>query len=234
MSNRLIRVRPAMLLIPAALVAVLAGTTAQAADPVAHYTATTININPGNGSKSDGIKIDLLRWSTDAERDQLVAAFKDEKQFLDVLQKQPTVGYIWTSGSVGFSLRYAYRTMLAGGMERIILATDRRIDSGGSQPWKATLKPNAKEYPFTVVELHVTKAGVGEGKMSVSAMVTTDNEAKTIALEGYAAAPLALRAGPRPAAASATPAPGAAAATKAPAAGATAAPKKVPPKKAGE
>ena len=42
---RLTRISLAMFLVPAATVAVLGGTVAKAADPVACYAATTVNIN---------------------------------------------------------------------------------------------------------------------------------------------------------------------------------------------
>src|SRR5215470_18080915 len=44
--------------------------------------------------------------------------------------KAPTVGYIWTNETVGYSVKYAQRLALPDGTERIILATDRRL--GGS------------------------------------------------------------------------------------------------------
>jgi hypothetical protein len=56
--------------LPAALLVVAAGlATAQA--PVLSLTATTENV----AGAPDSIRIDLLRWSTDTERDQLVSAW---------------------------------------------------------------------------------------------------------------------------------------------------------------
>jgi len=176
----------------ATALALVAATFADAADPVARFSATTVNINPGNGAKSDDLKIDVLRWSTDAERDQLVPAFADEKQFLELLQKQPSVGYIWTSGSVGFAVRYAYRSMLPDGGERVVLVTDRRLDSGGPHSWEALPQGGGKEAPYTVIELRTSKVG-GEGKMSLSTPAAIDTDAKTIALANYAAAPVVLK-----------------------------------------
>ena len=54
---------------------VLAGALAfaqtPASGPVLHLTATTANVS----GAPDSIRIDVLRWSTDAERDQLMAAW---------------------------------------------------------------------------------------------------------------------------------------------------------------
>jgi hypothetical protein len=48
-------------------------------------------------------------------------------------------------------------------------------------------------FPFTVVELRLNRRGEGEGKASITTPVTVDNEAKTIALANYAAAPVLLK-----------------------------------------
>src|SRR5580692_10600727 len=55
------------------LLAIVLAMTAQtpAKGPIVHYTATTENVS-GAG---DTVKIDLLSWSTDADRDQLLAAW---------------------------------------------------------------------------------------------------------------------------------------------------------------
>jgi hypothetical protein len=156
---------------------------------VARFSATTtgIDIGTGEAGKSDTLKVDLLRWSTDTERDQLVSALaKSEKDFLDALMKQPSAGYLWTGGSVGVTVRYAYRLPLEGG-DRVILAADRRLNSGGPGDWKAASGPGAHDYPFTLIELRIAK-GVGEGRMSLAGAVGVDAEAKTVALDGYASA----------------------------------------------
>jgi hypothetical protein len=176
------------------LVAVRAQTAAEN-KLVARFSATTagIDIGTGEAGKSDALKVDLLRWSTDAERDQLLSAFmKSEKDFADALAKQPSAGYVWTSGSVGFTVRYAYRLPLAGGGDRIILATDRRLNSGGPGPWTAAPASGAHDYPFTLIELRIAKGG-GEGRMSLAGAVGVDAEAKAVALDGYASAPALLK-----------------------------------------
>src|SRR5262245_21042481 len=49
--------------------------------------------------------------------------------------KAPTVGYIWTSETVGYSIKYAHRIASPDGSERIVLATDRRL-GGVTNAWK--------------------------------------------------------------------------------------------------
>ena len=79
--------------------------------------------------------------------------------------------------------------MPAGG-ERIVLATSRVL-GGGSIQWKPT-EP-ATDYQFTVIELRLNAKGLGEGKTSLTSKVIVDNEAKTLAIENYTAAPVILQ-----------------------------------------
>ena len=107
------------------------------------------------------------------------------------LGKAPTVGYLWTSEVVGYSIKYAYRIPLPDGGERIILVTDRRLGAG-TGGWKvATGTPT--DYEFTLIELRMDSKGSGEGKASLTSKVIFENEAKTLALDNYAATPAVLQ-----------------------------------------
>jgi hypothetical protein len=155
--------------------------------PIDRFSATGVNISNSN----EPVNIDLIRWSTDAERDKLVSvlAWYGEREMPGSL---PTIGYVWTSESAGYSVRYAYRVPTPDGGQRVILMTDRPL-GGSPQSWKpvgAAANPTA--YPFTVIELRMNKAGQGEGKTSITHKLAIDAAAKTIALENYAAPPVLL------------------------------------------
>ena len=106
------------------------------------------------------------------------------------LQAADSVGYLWSSESVGYALRYAHRMTQADGSVRIVLATDRRLGSFNGS-WKpATGVPD--DYAFTVIELRFDRAMMGEGKTSLSGRVSIDGAANTIALEDYAVLPVTL------------------------------------------
>jgi hypothetical protein len=114
------------------------------------------------------------------------------------LGRAPTVGYIWTTDVTGYSIKYAYHASSPGGGERIVLATDRRLGAY-SPAWKlaapAGTEASAKEpadYEFTFVEIHLDAKGTGEGKTSLTTKVVPDNEARTVALDNYAATPAIL------------------------------------------
>jgi hypothetical protein len=160
--------------------------------PVQHFSGTAANVT----GAPETLKIDLLRWSTDSERDQLSGALdKSEKDFVSALGKQPTLGYIWTSESAGYTVRYAYRLQTADGGQRIIVAVDKPLGSWNPQIWHSTGNATGNTYDFTVVELRLpARRGVpGEGKSSLLAKVVVDKRAKSIALDGYAAAPVVLK-----------------------------------------
>lgn len=156
------------------------------------FAATTVNVNPGAGER---LSIRVLRWSADADREKLVSVLRDkgEKEFQDALAAVPTLGYIWTSESLGYSLRYTHRVPLPDGGERLILGTDRRLGVWTrGNVWKGTAQ-GAPDYPFTFLEIRLNRKGTGQGKMSLGAKILVDPDTKGIALESYSAAPLMLR-----------------------------------------
>lgn len=160
----------------------------QARGPVERYTASTANVN----AAGEPVTIDLLKFSTDADRDKLasILAWYGEKE---VANAMPTVGYLWTSASAGYSIRYAYRTTGSDGSQRIILLTDRKLGAWTPDAWKPTAAGTPDESSFSLIELRVNRAGQGEGKTSLTTKVTFDAATKSIALENYAAQPVILK-----------------------------------------
>jgi hypothetical protein len=106
--------------------------------------------------------------------------------------KAPTVGYIWTDEVTGYSIKYAYHAPLPDGGERIVLATDRRLGAY-TAAWTPPAGASVTDYEFTLVEMRLDSKGLGEGKASLTTKVTLDGEARTVALDDYAAAPAILR-----------------------------------------
>lgn len=110
----------------------------------------------------------------------------------NAITKAPTIGYIWTDEVTGYSIKYAQRFPLQGGGERIILATSRRLGMY-TTAWTPVPATAAKDLAFSLIELRVNAKGTGEGKASLTTGVVVDSEAKTIALENYAGAPVVLQ-----------------------------------------
>jgi hypothetical protein len=108
------------------------------------------------------------------------------------LNKAASVGMMWTSETVGYSIRYAYRVPQTDASERIILATDRRLGAWNNA-WKTPAGSTNIDYPFSVIELRLTATGTGEGKVSLTTPINVDSLAKSIALENYGIAPIMLK-----------------------------------------
>ena len=92
----------------------------------------------------------------------------------------------------GYSIKYAWRAPIPSGGERIILATNRAFGAQSPQ-WKPSGNQPVTDYEFSVIELRLNAKGIGEGKTSLTTKVIVDSEAKTIALENYATAPVILQ-----------------------------------------
>jgi hypothetical protein len=163
------------------------------------YSGTTVNMTPGAGT---AVSIQVLRWSADADREKIVstltappaAADKGQPDLTRSLQELPTVGYIWTGGSLGYSLKYAHRQTMPDGSEQVVVVTDRPLGSWDrTGPWKASAGGGATDHPFTVVEVRVNRAGDGQGKMSLSTPFAVDDKTKALGLVNYGAAATLLK-----------------------------------------
>jgi hypothetical protein len=113
--------------------------------------------------------------------------------FTAALGRAPTVGYIWTNDITGYSIKYAWHAPLPDGTDRIILASNRRLGAY-TDAWKAATQTPATDYAFTLIELRVGPNGSLEGKTSLTSKVVVDSDAKTVALDNYAAAATSLQA----------------------------------------
>jgi hypothetical protein len=168
---------------------VLAAGVASAAKPVEQLTAFAVDMsNMAGRTRTGTVDIIIDRWSTDAERDRLVAALREggPDALLKALQKADDLGRIRSTGSVGYPLRFAREIPISTGGRRIILATDRPISF-----FELTNQPRTTEYPFLIVDIRMSAKGEGEGKLLPLAKVTM-NEDHVIEVENYASEPVRL------------------------------------------
>jgi len=163
--------------------------SAQTESAPVRYRALAVNM--GSPARWTTLTVEMVvnRWSTDAERDRLIAVLmeKGANALLETLRDMPRVGYIRTPDSIGYDLHFAMRQPTGDGGERVVLATDRYITF-----WEATNQPRTVDYPFTVIDLRIGPNGEGEGKMSLFAKVIPDKEGNTIVLENYGTQPVLL------------------------------------------
>ena len=197
-----------------AIAALVVALSVAAGDTAALSLHATVNGLASAGA----LTITLSRWSTDAERAPLFKALSAPApapppppaappagraggrgrgappppppsplaRLSAAIKAAPTLGYIWTDGVTGYSIKYAWRSPATDGMERIVLVTDRRLNSHA--PDWTPASASAGDADFTLIEMRIDRQGVGEGKTSLTTSVAIDTEAKTLALDGYAAA----------------------------------------------
>ncbi len=172
------------------LVGLASSASSQTSGQKMRLTAFAVNMNATSPSAASGeVEINIDRWSTDAEREQLVTTLREKgpQAALAALQKMRPVGTIRTPDPIGYDLRYAHQRPGEDGGTRIVIATDRPIGF-----WELTNQTRSLEYPFTVIEIHLNKDGTGEGKMSYATKVIVGDE-NTVVLENYQQQPVLLQ-----------------------------------------
>ena len=172
-----------------AVVVVAGGTLLIEAAARERFVATAMSLGTPGPTGSGVVEMVVERWSTDAERDQLIKALleKGPEKLLETLQKMPRVGYIRTPNSIGYDLRYARKMPMDEGGEHIVMATDRYISF-----WEAVNRPRTIDYPFTLIEMQLGKDGMGEGKMSLLTKIIYEKKKNQVVLENYQSQPVLL------------------------------------------
>jgi hypothetical protein len=202
--------------ISAASVLILAQTSS--APPIASFIAATDNLV----GQHDSVRIDVTRWSTNAERDQLTAAWKMAPPPVAEARGGGKGKGGKGKGGEPAPLPKTPEESLAAALERVASAgtlwtqemagyTVRYAarfpaQDGGERiiliterrlgAWNNLWRPvsgTPSSYEFSVLELHLNAKGEGEGKATVTGKVTVDDAAKTIALDHYAALPPVLK-----------------------------------------
>ena len=160
------------------------------------FAVNMSNIGPGSATTVD---LTVDRWSTAAERTDILTTMvemKNQDALLKALQKSTVKGRFRIPGLVGpdphqlrlgHDIRYAWQSPLPDGGTRIVLGMDRYI---GFQ--EARSQPRTMDYPFTLIEIRVNKAGEGEGKMAIATMIDYDKDKKQLILENYSSEPVRL------------------------------------------
>jgi len=194
MEKHRVLIRAALAAVAVVLMIALAMGLAEAASPDRlPLTLTAAAINLGNrapAANASLVEIKIERWSTEQERQALIAAFRDggTDKLLSVLRKAPRVGYLRTPDSVAWDLHYAREVREGNGSRRLILGTDRRLGF-----WELANNARSVNYPFTLIEIHLDPSGKGEGRMSLATKVVTSGDGQQLQLENYSAEPVRLQ-----------------------------------------
>ena len=171
-----------------AAVAMAAGLVAPVSAQNGKESFTGFAINMNSGPKTATIDFTIERWSTDEERNQLLAIIAEKKDptqpLLRALQKLPRVGRIRTPQTLAWDLHYARQFKGEDGGRRIVLATDRPIGFR-----EAANSGRSLDYPFTIIEIHLDAEDKGEGKILAGTKIFVDKN-KNLVLENYAQQPV--------------------------------------------
>jgi hypothetical protein len=152
-----------------------AGTTVSKKDPL-RFRAFGVNMQ---GGISGTLDIVVERWSTDGERavllDQVAgtsAQRKDQDKLVRSLQDiEPRTGYIRTSRSLGWDLKYARENVMADGTRQIVIVTDKPVSF-----FAASRQTRTTDYPFTLIEMRFPAGSdKGEGKILNQTTISTKN-----------------------------------------------------------
>jgi hypothetical protein len=162
-------------------------------------SAFAVNMSTVQAGRNTAVMdIRITRWSTAAEREKLIttAVEKGQDALLRELQRMPNHGKMSIPGwqgpdphqaRLGWTLHYAFATPGEDGGMRIGIATDRYIGF-----WEARNSPRTIDYPFSLLEIRLDRAGTGVGKMAVATKIEFDKKKKQLVLENYASEPVRL------------------------------------------
>ena len=163
------------------------------------FSAFAVNMSTAQrGRNTATVDIRIKRWSTPAERENLLktAVEKGQNGLLRALQKMPDHGRISIPGWVGpdphnarlgWVLHYAVASKGEDGGLRIGLATDRYIGM-----WEAREQPRTIDYPFSLIEMRFDNSGKGVGKFAVATKIDFNKKKNEMVLENYASEPVRL------------------------------------------
>ena len=158
--------------------------------PIERLSAVTVNMSTVGRPGADKVEIVIERWSSERERDALIATLKDKgpEALLSALQKMPRVGYIRRAGGgLGWDLHFARERKLDDGGRQIVLATDRPISA-----WEAMNRPRSTDYDFTLADIRFDGDGKGVGKLSVAAKIRVNGKTGMVEIEDFGSEPVRM------------------------------------------
>jgi hypothetical protein len=147
------------------------------------YTATASMKTAGGASMTAPVAIDVVAWTSDADRKRLAGALKSggdaalQKQLADM----KTLGTV-TVGKTKFDAKYAYAMTSSEGRIITVVTTSPIFFVGAGAP---SAKPTTG-HRFGVVTIEVNDAGSGKGTLTPAASVKM-SDSDAIVVEDYSA-----------------------------------------------
>jgi hypothetical protein len=132
-----------------------------------------------NAGVAGDIEIAIERWSTDAERQQLLSLVSQstdktggQDKLVKALQDMKSrVGFIRTPNSMGWDLKYAREAKLPDGKRQIVIATDKPVSFLAVAAGTRTL-----DYMVSLIEMQFPDGqSKGEGKLLGQTPISVKN-----------------------------------------------------------
>ena len=90
------------------------------------------------GGMAGAVEVTIERWTTDAERNALLAQVQktsdkdaDQRKLVTALQKvSPRAGFLNLPNTIGWDIKYAYEATLPDGSRQLVIVTDKPVSFG--------------------------------------------------------------------------------------------------------
>ena len=172
------------------LLAVGVETVSAKKNTIESYTANAMVMDGSPGGKTAIVTINIYRWTTPEEEEELVKAVKEATDagprariLPNALRKQKKTGYIFLAGETGYPLRYAEQNDTPNGRQ-IVVATERPMTFSevyaGSQ---------VRDYDISVIVMYVDK---GEGIASVGTEIVWNSVEDQMEITNVSSQPVKL------------------------------------------
>lgn len=145
---------------------------AETTDAVERFTFRAANAPQDALTKDGRLQLVINRWSTDEERRLMEQAAADPAKLLEPFRNVGGIGYLQWPGGLEYTVRYARQTPRPDGGADIVLVAERPLWLW----WDANTKWS-NEPPYTVINLRVNKDGTGEGHVSITTEIESDEDA---------------------------------------------------------
>ena len=153
-------------------------------DPL-RFSAFAVNLQ---GGMAGTVEIAIERWSSEAEREALIALVMTatnrphgQDKLLKALEDvKPRAGFMRTPNSLGWDIKYAHEDVLADGTRRMVVATDKPVSFLAAASGSRTM-----DYPFSLVEMRFPSgSNKGEGKLLAQTSISTKDGKLQLELYG--------------------------------------------------
>lgn len=150
------------------------------------FTAIAANISNVGAAGLVPVTIRVERWTGPEEQEKLLDVLRESGQdeFLKALNRAKVVGWISTPTSLRYDFYYAHQQPTETG-RKIMMITDRPMQIAE----RMSASPS-RDYPFSVIELHVDKDGRGTG--TLAQLVQLRLSGNFLGIENLATSPIKL------------------------------------------